>query len=143
MRPGMDAATAHSLMIKKKVDLVLVPVTVTDPMSRLVTGLDKENFRVFEGKEEQDLRHFSREDAPISLGVIFDMSGSMSSKIERACEAVTEFLKTANPQDEFFLIAFADKPQEISDFTQSWRICKENFYTQFPRAALRCWMQSI
>src|SRR5207248_8112846 len=89
------------------------------------------------------LRHFSREDAPISLGVIFDMSGSMSSKIERACEAVTEFLKTANPQDEFFLIAFADKPQEISDFTQSWRICKENFYTQFPRAALRCWMQSI
>ena len=46
MRPGMDAATAHSLMIKKKVDLVLVPVTVTDPMSRLVTGLDKENFRI-------------------------------------------------------------------------------------------------
>jgi Ca-activated chloride channel homolog len=116
---GLDAATAHAPMIKKKVDLVLVPVTVTDPMNRLVTGLDKENFRVYEGKEEQDLRHFSSEDAPISLGVIFDMSGSMSSKIERAREAVTEFFRTANPQDEFFMIAFADKPEEISDFTQS------------------------
>ena len=116
---GLGAVTAHSLMIKKKVDLVLVPVTVTDPMNRLVTGLDKENFRVFEGKEEQDLRHFSSEDAPISLGVIFDMSGSMGSKIERAREAVTEFFRTANPQDEFFMIAFADKPEEISDFTQS------------------------
>ncbi|HKW17699.1 MAG TPA: VWA domain-containing protein [Terriglobales bacterium] len=106
-------------MIKSKVDLVLVPVTVTDPMNRLVTGLDKENFQVFEGKEQQEVRNFSSEDAPVSLGIIFDMSGSMSSKIERAREAVGEFFKTANPQDEFFLIAFADKPQEVSDFTQS------------------------
>ena len=51
--------------------------------------------------------------------MIFDMSGSMSSKIERAREAVIEFFKTANPQDEFFLITFDDKPEEISDFTQS------------------------
>jgi len=109
----------HSPAIKSKVDLVLVPVTVTDPMNRLVTGLDRENFQVFDGKEMQDVRHFSSEDAPISLGVIFDMSGSMSSKIERAREAVSEFFKTANPEDEFFMIAFADKPQEISDFTQS------------------------
>ena len=106
-------------VVKSKVDLVLVPVTVTDPMNRLVTGLDKENFQVFEGKEAQEVRNFSAEDAPVSLGVIFDMSGSMSSKIERAREAVIEFFKTANPQDEFFLIAFADKPEEVSDFTQS------------------------
>ncbi len=106
-------------LMKSKVDLVLVPVTVTDPMNRLVTGLDKENFQVFEGKEEQEVRHFSAEDAPISLGVIFDMSGSMSSKIERAREAVGEFFKTANPQDEFFLVTFSDKPDEVSDFTQS------------------------
>ena len=114
-----DTVRAHSPLIRSKVDLVLVPVTVTDPMNRLVTGLDKENFQIFEGKDKQDVRHFSSEDAPISLGVIFDMSGSMSSKIERAREAVKEFFKTANPQDEFFMIAFADKPHEISDFTQS------------------------
>src|SRR5581483_11297205 len=106
-------------MIRSKVDLVLVPVTVTDPMNRLVTGLDKENFQVFEGKERQEVRNFSSEDAPVSLGIIFDMSGSMSSKIERAREAVGEFFKTANPQDEFFIVAFADKPEEVSDFTQS------------------------
>ena len=115
----LDTVRAHAPTMKSKVDLVLVPVTVTDPMNRLVTGLDKENFEVYEGKEQQDLRHFSSEDEPISLGVIFDMSGSMSSKVERAREAVTEFFKTANPQDEFFMIAFADKPEEISDFTQS------------------------
>ena len=114
-----DVVRTHAPTIKSKVDLVLVPVTVTDPANRLVTGLDKENFAVFEGKEQQEVRHFSSEDAPISLGVIFDMSGSMSSKIERAREAVKEFFKTANPQDEFFMVAFADKPQEISDFTQS------------------------
>ena len=114
-----DTVQTHAATIKSKVDLVLVPVTVTDPMNRLVTGLDKENFAVFEGKDQQEVRHFSAEDAPISLGVIFDMSGSMSSKIERAREAVIEFFKTANPQDEFFLITFSDKPEEISDFTQS------------------------
>jgi len=114
-----DTVRMHAPMIKSKVDLVLVPVTVTDPMNRLVTGLDKENFEVFEGKDRQDVRHFSAEDAPISLGVIFDMSGSMASKIERAREAVVDFFKTANPQDEFFLITFSDKPQETSDFTQS------------------------
>jgi Ca-activated chloride channel family protein len=114
-----DTVRTHAPMIKSKVDLVLVPVTVTDPMNRLVTGLDKENFEVFEGKDRQDVRHFSAEDAPISLGVIFDMSGSMASKIERAREAVIDFFKTANPQDEFFLVTFADKPEETSDFTQS------------------------
>ena len=113
------ALKTHTKPLKVDVDLVLVPVTITDPMNRLVTGLDKDNFSLFEGKEAQEIRHFSSEDAPVSLGVIFDMSGSMSSKIERAREAVMEFFKTANPQDEFFMITFADKPEEISDFTQS------------------------
>src|SRR6201993_2710324 len=109
----------HTKPLKSTVELVLVPVTITDPMNRLVTGLDKDNFTVFEGKSQQEIRSFSSEDAPVSLGVIFDMSGSMSSKIERAREAVLEFFKTANPQDEFFMITFADKPEEIADFTQS------------------------
>jgi len=109
----------HTKPMKVDVDLVLVPVTITDPMNRLVTGLDRDNFTLFEGKDQQDIKHFSSEDAPVSLGVIFDMSGSMSSKIERAREAVVEFFKTANPQDEFFMITFADKPEQIADFTQS------------------------
>jgi len=117
--PANVSLKSHNQPIKVDVSLVLVPVTITDPMNRLVTGLDKENFQLFEGKDQQEIRHFSAEDAPVSLGVIFDMSGSMSSKIERAREAVIEFFKTANPQDEFFMVTFADKPQEVSDFTSS------------------------
>ena len=109
----------HTKPIKVDVNLVLVNVTITDPMNRIVTGLEKENFRVYEGNAEQQIKHFSSEDAPISLGVIFDMSGSMSDKIEKAREAVVEFFKTANPQDEFFLIAFSDRPELLSDFTKS------------------------
>src|SRR5207244_9209890 len=105
--------------IKKDVDLVLVNVTVTDPMNRLVTGLEKDNFNIFDGDKVQPIRHFSSEDAPISLGVIFDMSGSMSDKIEKAREAVVEFFKTANPQDEFFMVTFSDRPQLVADFTKS------------------------
>jgi len=114
-----DLSVHHGKPYKVDVNLVLVPVTITDPMNRLVTGLDRENFNLFEGRDQQEIKTFSSEDAPISLGVIFDMSGSMSSKIDRAREAVIEFFKTANPQDEFFMITFADKPEEISDFTSS------------------------
>ena len=70
----------HTKPLKVDVDLVLVPVTITDPLNRLVTGLDKDNFTVFEGKDQQEIKHFSSEDAPVSLGVIFDMSGSMNDK---------------------------------------------------------------
>jgi Ca-activated chloride channel homolog len=101
------------------VNLVLVNVTVTDDWNRIVTGLDKQNFTVAEGSENQELKVFSNEDAPISLGVIFDMSGSMSDKIEKARAAVIEFFKTANPADEFFMITFNDRPQLRADFTKS------------------------
>lgn len=111
--------STHVRPLKVDVDLVLVPVTITDPMNRLVTGLEKDNFQLFEGNSAQEIRSFSSEDAPVSLGVIFDSSGSMSSKMERAKEAVVEFFKTANPQDEFFMISFSDEPEEVSDFTSS------------------------
>ena len=111
--------SAHIRPLKVDVDLVLVPVTVTDPMNRLVTGLEKENFQLLEGNTPQQIRSFSSEDAPVSLGVIFDSSGSMTSKMDRAKDAVMEFFKTANPQDEFFMITFSDSPEEVTDFTTS------------------------
>jgi len=109
----------HTKPIRKDVDLVLVPVTITDPMNRLVTGLEKENFQLTDNGRPQEIRHFSSEDAPISLGVIFDISGSMSDKIDKSREAVVEFFRTANPQDEFFLITFSEKPEVLVDFTSS------------------------
>jgi Ca-activated chloride channel homolog len=114
-----NALTAHVRPMKVDVDLVLVPVTITDPMNRLVTGLDKANFQLYEGNSSQEIRTFSSEDAPVSLGVIFDSSGSMASKMDRAKDAVMEFFKTANPQDEFFMITFSDEPEAVTDFTNS------------------------
>ena len=101
------------------VDLALVNVTVTDPYNRLVTGLETDNFRVFEDNIEQEVVTFSAEDVPISIGVIFDFSGSMSNKVGKAREAAVQFFKTANPQDEFFLVSFNERAELTSSFTNS------------------------
>src|SRR5689334_14049349 len=115
---GIDT---HSRAFISNVDLVLVPVTVSDQMNRVVEGLNKDNFQVFDNKKQQVIQHFSCEDVPISVAVVFDTSGSMASnhKIERAREAVVELLKASNPQDELLLISVADKPQLQTGFTQS------------------------
>ena len=81
--PQKPAPDKKDKTIKVDVDLVLVNVTVTDPFNRLVTGLEQENFRAFEDNAEQEIVHFSSEDVPISIGVIFDMSGSMSNKVDK------------------------------------------------------------
>jgi len=84
-----------------------------------VTGLEQSNFRVFEDGVEQEIVRFSGEDVPISIGVIFDMSGSMTDKIEKSRLAAVQFFRTANPQDEFLLINFNDRAQLASPFTAS------------------------
>jgi len=105
--------------IKMDVDMTLVNVTVTDPYGRLVTGLEQNNFRVFEDNGEQEIVRFSSEDVPISIGVVFDMSGSMADKFEKSRLAAVQFFKTANPQDEFCLVDFNDRAQLASPFTPS------------------------
>ena len=97
--------------------LVQINVTVTDPLNRFVTGLEKEHFRLFEDKVEQKILDFSSEDAPLSIGLVFDTSGSMGPKLQKSREAAVEFFKTANPQDEFFLVEFNDRPQMVVPFT--------------------------
>jgi Ca-activated chloride channel family protein len=115
----MDQVKMDERTIRVDVDLVLVNVTVTDPFQRLVTGLERDNFRIFEDNIEQEVVHFSSEDVPISIGVIFDLSGSMSNKVDKARLAALQFFKTANPQDEFFLVSFNDRAQLTSRFTTS------------------------
>jgi Ca-activated chloride channel homolog len=105
--------------LKSEVDMTLVNVTVTDPYGRLVTGLEQNNFRMFEDGVEQEIVRFSSEDVPISIGVIFDMSGSMVDKVDKSRLAAVQFFQTANPQDEFFLVNFNDRAQLASPFTAS------------------------
>jgi Ca-activated chloride channel family protein len=115
--PGRRIEQGQSIHVD--VELALVNVTVTDPHDRLVTGLEADNFRIFENNVEQEIQYFSSEDVPISIGVIFDLSGSMANKVGKAKEAALQFFKTANPQDEFFLVSFNEHAELTSAFTSS------------------------
>ena len=112
-----SATKSGQSSIKIEVDLVLVNATVTDPSNRFVTGLEKDHFQLFEDKVEQKITQFSNEDIATSIGLLFDVSSSMGDKIGRAKDAAIAFLKTSNPEDEFFLLTFADKPSLDEEFT--------------------------
>ena len=113
---GLGSATRP---LRVGVDVVLVPVTVTDSMNRPVTGLDKQDFTLLEDEQPQEIRYFWTEDAPISVGILLDLSRSMRNKIDDARAAVGEFFKTAHPEDDYFIITFADRPEVLADTTQS------------------------
>lgn len=119
LTPRPSSADEHSLAIRVGVDLVLVPVTVTDAGGGTVKQLDKDNFELFEDRQKQAIHRLSCEDAPISVGIVFDSSGSMKSKLSSAKEAVKSFLDNANIEDEFFMVTFADRPGVVSEFTTS------------------------
>jgi hypothetical protein len=118
-KPAVRAEAVPKSNLRVDSTLVLIPVTVTDPMNRFVTGLEKENFKIFEDRKEQDLSQFSSEDAPLSVGVVFDCSGSMGKKLDQSRQAVAQFFKTANPEDEFFLVQFHDAAELVQPFTTS------------------------
>ena len=111
-RPGEEAATPlPKANIRIDTNVVLVPVTVTDPINRFVTGLDEDAFEVYEDKIKQKIVSFGSDDAPLSIGIVFDTSASMGNKLERSRLSVAEFFKTANPEDEAFLVEFNDRPE--------------------------------
>lgn len=99
--------------------LVSVLVTVTDPYGRLVTGLRKEHFEVYDEKVKQEIAHFSDADAPVSIGIVYDLSGSMKRRVRRSIGALRRFLETSHKDDDFFLITFDDRPSLVQDFTSS------------------------
>jgi Ca-activated chloride channel homolog len=118
--PSVNISRVESeKVLKTQTDITRVNVNVTDARGRPVTGLDQENFRVFENGVEQEITSFFSEDAPLSIGVIFDMSGSMANKIDKSRLAIVQFFRTANPQDEFFLVDFNDRAELVSEFTPS------------------------
>ena len=105
--------------IQVDVEMVLVNVTVTDLQDRPVMGLQKDHFQIFENGVEQEVLTFSHEDAPISIGLLFDMSASMADKVDKARRAALQILKTANPQDDFFLVSFGNRAELTSAFTSN------------------------
>ncbi len=100
-------------------DLITLTVTVTDTYGRYVSGLGKNAFTVFDERKPQEITFFSDDDAPVSVGVIFDVSGSMSGdKVKRARDALSKFIQTSHNSDEYFLIAFNQRAQLLLDKTR-------------------------
>jgi Ca-activated chloride channel family protein len=116
-KPAAPEGGPREPSIRVDANLVLIPVTVVDPIGRFVTGLEKDDFRLFEDDARMTISHFSSEDAPISLGIVFDTSGSMGGILPASRAAVSQLLKTSNPQDEFFLVRFSNRPQLATGFT--------------------------
>ncbi len=103
--------------IHVNVDMVVLRVTVTDPLNRYVVGLEKKHFQVFEDKVQQTITHFSNDKSAISAGIILDISGSMGDNMLAARNAVVRFLEQGNPEDEYFLIGFNHQTRLLQDFT--------------------------
>lgn len=112
IRPSQD-----SPIVKIPTEVVTLSVTVTDPYSRLVTGLGRQNFEIFEDKVKQNIVFFKDEDVPVSIGIIFDVSGSMKGKLDRAREALKAFVQTSHDQDDFFLVGFNQRANLVAEFT--------------------------
>jgi len=116
-KPSATAAPSKSL--KVNVNVVLVPVVVTDTANHPITNLEKENFALYEDGEQQEIQYFSTEDSPISVGLLLDVSKSMTDKFDAERQAVSEFFKNANSQDDYFVITFSSQPQMLTEATQS------------------------
>ena len=112
--------------IKVNTTFVLIPVTVTDPQSRFVLGLDLHSFSLAENGAEQKITRVAGEDAPLSVGLLVDTSGSMGTKLALSRRAIEEFLKTMNPSDEAFLVEFSDRAKLMTGFTSKTDILGES-----------------
>ena len=110
-KPAPKQDEQRGANIRVGTTLILVPVTVNDPLNRPVSGLEVENFRVFEDKVAQTITQFAMDDEPVAVGLIFDTSGSMSDKLSRSRMAAKEFFRISNPEDEFFLVEFDSSPR--------------------------------
>lgn len=114
------AADSRRASIRVDVNMALVPVTVIDSMGRNVIGLDRENFRVFDGTEARPIISFASSDAPVSIGLIFDCSRSMENKFKIARQAPTQLFQQLNAEDEAFLITVSDRPELRQGFTSDF-----------------------
>jgi Ca-activated chloride channel homolog len=131
---GQEKKQSTRPLFKVDVETVFVNVTVTDPLNRYVTGLRKEHFNIFEDKVEQDILHFGQQTAPITAGLIFDVSRSMgdNDNIRRAKNAVVRFMETGNEEDEYFLVTFNHKTRLAQTITHQGHTVQNEVAMQKP-----------
>ena len=115
----LDPSQQPDDKIQLKARLVSLTVTVSDKLGRFVTGLEKRNFQIYDDGVQQEIAHFGDEDAPLTLGIIYDVSGSMGDLTSRSFQALQKFFDTSHQDDEYFIIAFNNRAQLVQDFTTS------------------------
>ena len=120
---GAPAQEPQSFKFRTGVELINVNATVTDQSGRFVSGLSKDDFRVFEDEQQQTVTHFSAERVPVSLGIVLDTSGSMDGeKMYAAKQALERFLfQLLDPEDEVFLYRFDNQPELVEGWTRDKR----------------------
>lgn len=116
-QPQTPQKTDDTPLIRTNTNLVTMTVSVTDPQERFVTGLEAENFEVYDEKVLQKIEFFSDDDAPVSVGIIFDVSGSMKGRVSRSNIALRKFMDTCHEEDEYFLVGFNNQAKLLADFT--------------------------
>jgi VWFA-related protein len=117
LRNAPAARPESQPVLRTDSSLVVIPTWVSTASGVSVTTLDKENFRLSQDDVDQPISYFIKDDAPLSIGLLFDTSGSMRDKMDKACEAVAAFFRTANTEDEFFLVEFSDRAKLMIPFT--------------------------
>ena len=131
---AQDGKRKKPPLFKVGVETVFVRVIVSDPSNRYVAGLDKEHFKIFEDDVEQEIVSFDQQPAPISVGIIFDVSQSMktNSNIQKAKNAIAQFLESGNPKDEYLLITFNQETELVRDFGQRVSTLQNDIVFQKP-----------
>jgi len=123
-KPSLIAAgliLTSAILAAANVNPVTLHVTVTDDLGRLVNGLSPDALKIFEDKVPQKIISVTRDDAPLSIGIVFDTSASMDNALEQSRMAVAGFFKTADPEDETFLIEFSDRPKVVTPMTRDFK----------------------
>jgi Ca-activated chloride channel homolog len=131
--PRIASRTKTAAAIRVDVKLTLIPVTVTGPLGAPYPGLAKEAFRLIEDGVDQEVKYFTSEDSPVSLGVVFDASRSMEGKLDQSRRAVSQFFRTAIPGDEFFAIEFSSAPRLLCDFTSDTELIESSLASIKPK----------
>ena len=115
--PRAAVSDQAQAFLRENTSLVNLTVTVTDKHNRLISGLERGHFEVYEDNIKQKIEFFTNEDTPLSIGIIFDISGSMQDKIDRAREALGAFIQTSHNNDDFFLVTFNQRPSLAAEFS--------------------------
>ncbi len=135
-KPSLVAAglilTSAILLAAANVNPVTLHVTVTDDLGRVVNGLSPDEFKVFEDKIPQPIVSLTRDDAPLSIGIVFDTSASVGTMFEDARSAVTDFFKTANQDDEAFLVEFSNRPTIVAPMTRDYKVLEDRLTNAAP-----------